>query len=257
MSVDRHGRLPIYHQIALSIQQRIARQEWQVGEKLPNEHELARHYEVSRVTIRQALTELEKDGIVVRKRPSGTFVERLPERLTPNVSVMVDILHSLSAAGHATEIKTLFIGLAKEGPNEARAFLNMRDDEPFVLFKRFISVNGAPFAWVQTYFSSARYPELDKTPLVNNSLQETVFGGFGIRAESADHWIEANMASPEDVEVLGIGEERLILNMVSLFTDQHGEPMGYMSTRWIADMMRLHLKSASPRPLLDLAKASD
>jgi GntR family transcriptional regulator len=256
MSVDRHGRLPIYHQIALSIQQRIARLEWQIGEKLPNEHELARHYEVSRVTIRQALTELEKDGIVVRKRPSGTFVERLPERLTPNVSVMVDILHSLSTAGHATDIKTLFIGLVNDGPNEARAFLEMKADEPFVLFKRFISVNGSPFAWVQTYFSSSQYPGLDSTPLTNNSLQETIAGAFGIRAERADHWIEATMASAEDIDVLGIATDRLILNMASLFTDQHGQPMGYMSTRWLADMMRLRLKSASPRPLLDLANTT-
>jgi GntR family transcriptional regulator len=255
-SVDRRGRLPIYHQIALSIQQRIASEEWPVGGKLPNEHDLARHYEVSRVTIRQALTELEKDGIVVRKRPSGTFVERMPERLTPNVSVMVDILHSLSSVGHSIDIKTLVIELVEEGPAEARVFLNMQPDEPFVMFKRFIAVNGAPFAWVQTFASSNRFPNLEKTPLRNNSLQETIFDAFGIKAESADHWIEANRATEDDVTVLGIGEDRLILNVVSLFSDQNGQPMAYMSTRWLADMMRLQLKSTTSNPLIDLANSS-
>jgi len=249
--VDRNGRLPIYHQIALSIQQRIANHEWEVGSKLPSENDLATHYEVSRVTIRQALTELEKDKIVRRNRPSGTFVTRLPDKLAPTVSVLVDVLQSLGIAGHTSAITTLSMSLYEEDFPDARRVLQMPREEPFVQITRLITVNDASFAWVQTFAPSSRVPGLENLSLKNNSLQETIGEHFGIRALRAEHWIGASHASPEDVEILNVASDRLILDMSSIFYDQRDQPMAYMNTRLLADLMRLHLQSSSYQPLID------
>ncbi len=74
--VDRDSPVPVYYQIASALRQRIADGEWRKGNQLPPEPELAKAFGVSRMTLRQALVELEGDNIIVRRRGAGTFVNQ-------------------------------------------------------------------------------------------------------------------------------------------------------------------------------------
>lgn len=246
MSIDRDGKLPIYHQVALSLQRRIARQEWKVGDKLPSEYDLADAYEVSRVTVRQALTELEKEGIVVRKRPSGTFVETIPKTLSPTVGVMVDITTSLHNAGHDTDIQTVGIEESHDVPEVAREFLDTDESNGYIVIKRLITVDHSPFAWIQNILSRNRFPDLVERGLINNSVQQTLLDVYGVKAASSDHWIQVTKAGGEDVELLSVESESMILRLDTAFVDQFDNPMVFMCTRLITDQMRLHLRSSVP-----------
>ena len=72
--VDRSSPIPAYYQIAVDIHQRIANGEWRAGDKIPPEVELAEEYQVSRMTMRNALGQLANEGILDRKPGNGTFV---------------------------------------------------------------------------------------------------------------------------------------------------------------------------------------
>jgi len=72
--VDRQSPLPAYFQIARDLRRRISSGEWKPNDQLPSEIELAVQYSVSRMTLRQALNELEKDNLLLRRRGAGTFV---------------------------------------------------------------------------------------------------------------------------------------------------------------------------------------
>ncbi len=74
--VDRDSPLPVYYQIASALRRRIADGEWRHGNQLPPEPELAKAFGVSRMTIRQALVELESDNVIVRRRGAGTFINQ-------------------------------------------------------------------------------------------------------------------------------------------------------------------------------------
>src|SRR5450756_1435327 len=58
--------------------------EWNPGDKIPNELALCHEYSVSRITVRQALTDLEREGYIIRKQGKGTFVSfpRIEQNLT-------------------------------------------------------------------------------------------------------------------------------------------------------------------------------
>lgn len=73
-NIQRDSPIPAYYQIALDLRQRIARGEWRVGQQLPAEPELAAMYDVSRMTLRQAVAELVADGLLERRRGDGTYV---------------------------------------------------------------------------------------------------------------------------------------------------------------------------------------
>ena len=74
----RPGNPPLSLQIHARLQQRILQGEWAYGAVLPSEYELCAEYGVSRGTVRVALDELEKEGLIRRERGRGTFVTRLP-----------------------------------------------------------------------------------------------------------------------------------------------------------------------------------
>ncbi len=75
-TVNRNSPVPAYYQITLDLRQRISGGEWRAGNKLPSELELTKQYNVSRMTFRQAIGELVKEGVLVRKRGVGTFVNQ-------------------------------------------------------------------------------------------------------------------------------------------------------------------------------------
>ena len=68
--IDRDSPIPAYHQIQIDLKERILRGDWDVTGQLPSESKLADYYEVSRITLRQALAELEKDFLLRREKSS-------------------------------------------------------------------------------------------------------------------------------------------------------------------------------------------
>jgi len=67
---------PLYLQLKEIFVKKIKAEELQIGEKLPSERELCEKYNVSRITVRQALAELSKEGMIYRSHGKGTFVSQ-------------------------------------------------------------------------------------------------------------------------------------------------------------------------------------
>ena len=70
------NQLPVYIQIHDQIKSEIEQGIWKIGDRLPSERELAVKFNVSRMTLRQAIQNLADEGILERKIGSGTYVAR-------------------------------------------------------------------------------------------------------------------------------------------------------------------------------------
>lgn len=68
--------LPVYYQIKQAIKHWIITKEFAPGEKIFSENELAEKFKVSRLTVRQAISQLIQEGFLVSKRGEGTFVTK-------------------------------------------------------------------------------------------------------------------------------------------------------------------------------------
>lgn len=74
----RDSPVPRYAQLAELLRQRIARGVWPLGHKLPTLDELMREFGVARVTVRQAVELLARDGLLSPQQGRGTFVTGQP-----------------------------------------------------------------------------------------------------------------------------------------------------------------------------------
>jgi GntR family transcriptional regulator len=72
--IDRRSAVPFYFQLKQLIRDEIGDGRWEAGARIPSEHELCEHFGVSRTTVRQALAELESEGLLYKEKGRGTFV---------------------------------------------------------------------------------------------------------------------------------------------------------------------------------------
>src|SRR5262245_11421524 len=70
----RRGKIPAYIQVAAALRRRIEVGDWQPSEKISTLEELEVEFQVARVTVRQAVDLLEREGLVTRQQGRGTFV---------------------------------------------------------------------------------------------------------------------------------------------------------------------------------------
>jgi GntR family transcriptional regulator len=92
--------VPLYAQIAELLRGRIARGIWAEGDRLPSLDALTREFEVARVTVRQAIIMLEREGILAARQGRGTFVTARPgvERRLPVQSTLADLVAMLQGS---------------------------------------------------------------------------------------------------------------------------------------------------------------
>jgi GntR family transcriptional regulator len=103
MILDR-GPTPLYYQLKTVLESKILSQELKESERLPSEAELCEQYNVSRVTVRQALSELMKAGLIYRDRGKGSFVTEGAGLKRP---VLKGSIEDLIDAAKGTRIKII------------------------------------------------------------------------------------------------------------------------------------------------------
>src|ERR1700690_3460792 len=120
MSNSRHNGMPAYKKIQATILKRIEGGGLQPGDAVESERELAKIHGVSLMTARHALTTLEREGVVQRKRGSGTFVA--PPKI--HFNKLMSYTEQMSGRSLAVSSKLLSLGLI-DTEQEIAARLNL------------------------------------------------------------------------------------------------------------------------------------
>ena len=150
--LSRDSDQPLYKQVVDVLESRLGSDGLSPGEMLPSEASLISEFGVSRVTVRQALAELEKRGQIVRRQGKGTFVG------APNVNQALNqqaktIIEALREKGIEPEVEVLGIDQVIPPQRVIDAFGN--GDNAVTRLRRCYRHNGAPIALVELYLSLA------------------------------------------------------------------------------------------------------
>src|ERR671914_2399761 len=86
--IDHDSPVPFYYQLKQILVEEIETGHYESGDKLPSEHDLCQAFKVSRTVVRQALNELEMEGLLRRRKGRGTFVmpKKVSESLFQNLT---------------------------------------------------------------------------------------------------------------------------------------------------------------------------
>jgi DNA-binding GntR family transcriptional regulator len=159
MAVTRQGRQSVWAQIADDIREKISAGTLKPDDRLPTEADLTAEYSVARATVRQALTALVNEGLIVPRAPRGYFVRlRTPLfyrpqqefRPQPKTPEMDRFLSEHSAEGR--EPRQVIEVSIVEPPEDVRTRLKLGPGEPAALRRRIRYLDGEPFHTNDSYY---------------------------------------------------------------------------------------------------------
>jgi GntR family transcriptional regulator len=242
--IDRTSPLPVYFQIALDMRRRLAEGEWAVGERIAPEVALAREYDVSRVTIRQALAELVKDDLLERHRGSGTYVRDQQNPLVYDLSLTVGALAArLRQEGFENRAEVIEVGRIDTPRPDLRQRLQIAQHCSAVFMVRRVLINDEPTAIYRSWFNAALVPGLENSPGLAGSLSVVLAEDYGLVPNRSENELEVVRSTREEAELLGTSGDTPLLVVSSTNYLPNGRPIEYSQLAWLGDRVRFHVTS--------------
>lgn len=213
--LDRASPLPLYHQVKQLLLDRVRAEDLAPGSRVPGDHELCRTLGVSRSVVRQALAELESEGVVERVKGRGTYVARprTPEHL---VARLTGLHEEMTARGsRVTSVVRRQEVVPADG--HVAAALEVEVGAPVLVLERLRHVDGEPWVLTTTHLPADVAPDLVDEDFTEQSLYALLETRHGVRLTRGHRSVEAVAATDETARALAVapGQPLLLLRSTS------------------------------------------
>jgi GntR family transcriptional regulator len=244
-SINFDSHIPYYIQLIDILKEKIQLAEWVPGDQIPGEQDLCEHYQVSRTVVRQALREMEYEGVISRQKGKGTFIS-LPKISEGLVQKLTGFYQDMVERGLKPGTKVLHQNVIPSNDKIAR-FLNIKPGELVIDIQRLRFINEEPIQLVTTYIPHEICPELASVDFTNQSLYEFLEKEYGIFITKGQRYIEAVLANDHEAALLGIerGDPLLMLDSVSY--SESGQPVEYYHALHRGDRSRFEVELVRKR----------
>ena len=235
--INRDAAMPMYEQLAQLVIDKIGRGQFEPGQRLPTELDLASNYGVSRDTVRQAIAILERRGLVVRRRPKGTFVAA--QRVTQELAELRSFRGGLADRGVVPGMELLEFRPVRPPQEYAAAFRTRGQDEVMRLLRRYL-VGRKPLAIADIYL----HPMARGIPweVAERHDTYTIFDKFlrtpVVRASAT---IRADTAGRSTGRLLGLRPSAAILLLDQTHYSSSGDVLVRSALHVRADAYELHI----------------
>jgi GntR family transcriptional regulator len=238
--IDFDSHTPYYVQLMDILREKVYRKEWNPGDQIPSEQNLCDHYQVSRTVIRQALRELEHEGVIYRKKGKGTFISH-PKISEGLVQKLTGFYQDMVERGHKPGTTVLHQIVVPATEKVAR-FLNIMPGEKVTDIQRLRFIDEEPIQIVTTYIPYEISPGLASIDLTNRSLYEYLETENGIFITKSHRYIEAVLANDTEATLLGIKRRAPLLLLDSVSFIENGRPVEYYHALHRGDRSRFEVE---------------
>jgi len=205
-----------------------------IGNAIPSERQLSSDLGVSRLTVRAALDELAREGYVVRRRGSGTYVQH------PKVSqdlTMTSFSEDMRRRGLEPGSRTLSLTTTLAGARLGR-FLQVSPSEPILVARRLRLADGEAMAIETLHIPEALAPGLTPESL-DGSLYELLEDRYGIMIASGTQVIEPTVTNEEESAALGVPLHSPAFLFERTSRDLHGRTIEFVQSVYRGDRYRI------------------
>lgn len=238
--IDKSSPIPIYYQLEMKIRQMIESEQLQPGDALPSERQFTEKYNISRMTVRQAINNLVNDGLLYRQKGKGTFVAE--KKFEQDLSGLTSFNEDMRNLGFTPSNKVLSFKLIS-GDKRIIEQLKLSNHEPIYEIKRIRLANDEPVA-LETIYTPQK--------IVGNMTEEDIAVSFYEHLEYNLHLkiaygkqtIEAALANEQEIKHLQIetGDPVLLMRRTSYLADEPETPVEFVKSTYRADKYKFHLQ---------------
>jgi GntR family transcriptional regulator len=214
-----------------------------VGTAIPSERQLSADLGVSRLTVRAALDELAREGRLVRRRGSGTYVQhpKIAQELT-----MTSFSEDMRRRGMVPGSRTLSLARELAGARLGR-FLQVSPAEKILVIKRLRLADGETMAIETLHLPEAMVPGLEPRDLDNGSFYELLSGRFRIQIVEGIQAIEPTVTDEEESDALGVPLHSPAFLFERTSRDEEGRTVEFVQSVYRGDRYRIVTELSRPR----------
>ena len=230
--------LPAYFQFHDHINKEIDEEVWQIGQRLPSERDLAETFQVSRMTLRQAITLLVEEGVLERRVGSGTFVAstRVQEKMRGTTS-FTEIMKS---QGKTPSSQLISYRRTLPSKQEVEK-LGINKTENIIRMERVRYADKLPVVYEVASIPEKFIKNFNKEEITSHFFQTLQEHGYKIG--KSQQTIYARLAKEKIAHYLGIprGHAILALTQVSYFED--GTAFEYVKSQYVGERFEFYLEN--------------
>jgi GntR family transcriptional regulator len=241
--------LPVYYQIKQTIKSWIINREINPGGKIPSENELADMFKVTRLTVRQAISQLSQEGFLSSKRGEGTFVTN-NKNLIDSFSIefsgfMDDLFYQISKS----KTKSVIINrMTAPKPIKEKLGLGARINE-VIQVKRIRYWGVKPFAYTVNYLPLEIGMRITQGQLYKKPLLQIMEENLGIQFTEAFQTIQASFSDQEVSKCLRIPSGSPVLFVERIMYTLKRKPVEFVQSSYRGDLYKyiVRLKAVKRR----------
>ncbi|HEV2128286.1 MAG TPA: GntR family transcriptional regulator [Thermomicrobiales bacterium] len=238
--LNRHSPVPLYYQLVEHIRKSVRIGQLGTNAKLPAERDIAEQAGVSRMTVRQALTFLEREGVLVARPGVGTFVAA--PKLTYDALHLVGFAEETMRHGGAVASSVIELGIGAP-PAPIQVALRLSRGETAVKIVRLRAAGDDPLLLETSYLPADRCAGIEQEDLESQSLYTLLETRYGLRLMRATQTIEASAASEFEANLFGVADGAPVLVVEGVAYTVDDQPVECFRAVYRADRVSLGMES--------------
>ncbi len=217
-TINSQSGIPLYVQLKEILHEQIRTGVWNPGDRIPSEMDIRGHFAVSRATVRQAIIELEQEGLLVRQQGRGTFVCK--PKIEWTLRNFYSYTRDLTERGLHPETRLLIFEIVLR-KTIAREVFALGEQEPLIKLVRLRLAAGDPLMLETTYLPECFVPELTEEEVRAQALYTLLEEKYGMRLVRARESFEPILIDEFASKMLEVpkGSPALYLERVGALAD--------------------------------------
>lgn len=236
-TIYRNSPVPRYHQLKEILRERIRSGEWKPGDLIPSERELSEVYDISRMTARQAITELVNEGVFYREQGRGTFVAQ--NKITQQLLHLTGFTEDIRSRGQQPSTRVLAASMVPADEVVAE-HLRITAGDPIFVLRRLRLADDEPLAIEVSMLHFKGCERLAEEDLEHQSLYQLLESTYGVPLMEADQEIEAGLASEEEAKILGVAPGSAVLYTRRTTYTERNRPIEYAKSVYRGNKYTFH-----------------
>jgi GntR family transcriptional regulator len=229
---------PLYRDVAAALERRIRSGDWKPGDQIPTEAQLEREFGSSRGTLRMAIAELVRRGLLHPQPGRGTFV------LGPSFKGLERFFRYESRGSDARlspQNQVLRHGVRKAASIAAKV-LGVPPGADVGYVRRLRIHEGEPFLLIDSYFHLDEWQRIESADFQRHSLYDQLRDDFGVYIITADEYLRADLAVPGEARLLNIPARSAVIRIERTACTFGNRPVEYRSAVGRADRFQYHVR---------------
>jgi GntR family transcriptional regulator len=216
--------VPLYNQLKELLRTQILDGTYPPESRMPSESELGDIFQVSRITVRQALGDLQKEGLIFKIHGKGTFVAK--PKAFQNVSTLKGLAESMAQLGYEVINQLHSVKFIKANSRIAER-LQVHEGDTVTEIKRVRLINREPVSLEVSFLPNDIGEKLQKADLITRDIFLILENDLQLNLGHADLAVDAVLADSELTKALNVEEGSPIMRIERLTHTVDGKPIDF------------------------------